>query len=542
MNETKNNMHNSNETKTNIRSSNETLPNTRYSGETLPNERGMNTQPSPFSTDDIVFGKYRVLSLINEGGESYIYKAEYNKQYYVLKCYKYNKIFDKDVYDLLKTKTNNHCNLIKLYEYGYHNNVSVEVLEYMNGDSLEDMDKDPMEDPEYKLCRIRRFVELIISGLQTLHKAGIYYNDLKPSNILYDKGNRRIALCDYSLCCVCDAGSTLIQHADRGKLTPGFSSPEFNIGISSAAGDMFSVGVLIYTLFYNRPPFLNFDLEDWELSLFRQDQFLPVDAPSELYIVNDLVRYNAEERASLKEVKKWCSGEYVSTSTLKNKKGTFSYRLNGIDCYDRKSLRSALALNWEEGLRRTITTKELFESFINNEQDIASMAKIASSESEAFSPDVAFMRFLYNLFPEDKRFVWKGKIYNDTQTLSEQMLSRLRSNDEAFVEELLRNNVLSIYFGCIGLTDQAQSLYAIELAYDKSLKGKIGMPVTPLSLAFALAFLLNTDKKVMTNGTLYSESSLRDNLGMLSKYLFDVNGYPAAEFCGYLIATDRQKI
>ena len=103
----------------------------------------------------------------------------------------------------------------------------------------------------WKWNEILHISELILS-IEYLHNKNILYRDLKPENILITKDNH-IKLCDFGLAKENDS------YNFRAKTFCGsliYISPEmlYKKGINNK-GDIYSIGIIIYELFYGKTPF-----------------------------------------------------------------------------------------------------------------------------------------------------------------------------------------------------------------------------------------------------------------------------------------------
>ncbi|KAF9952579.1 hypothetical protein BGZ72_006116 [Mortierella alpina] len=100
-----------------------------------------------------------------------------------------------------------------------------------------------------------RLVREILLGVEYLHSMGIVHRDLKPENLLfYDKTeNSRLMITDFGLSKVLTSGNDVLMTACG---TPGYVAPEVleEIGHGKPV-DMWSVGVIAYTLLCGYTPF-----------------------------------------------------------------------------------------------------------------------------------------------------------------------------------------------------------------------------------------------------------------------------------------------
>ena len=119
------------------------------------------------------------------------------------------------------------------------------VMEYVKGKSLEQAGKVPVENA---LSLVRELAE----ALDCAHSAGVIHRDLKPSNILLtEDGRAKIA--DFGV-----AKLNLSELTSCGQIlgTPAFMSPEqLNGDPVDGRSDLFSLGVIFYTLLTGHRPF-----------------------------------------------------------------------------------------------------------------------------------------------------------------------------------------------------------------------------------------------------------------------------------------------
>ncbi|RME71720.1 MAG: protein kinase [Chloroflexi bacterium] len=123
------------------------------------------------------------------------------------------------------------------------------VMEYVDGQDLETI----LENTEGMLSEevVLDWAIQICDVLVYLHtrKPPIIFRDLKPSNIMLRKENNRIALIDFGIAKVFDAGQkgTMIG-------TEGYSPPEQYKGIADPRGDIYALGATLHHLLTKRDP------------------------------------------------------------------------------------------------------------------------------------------------------------------------------------------------------------------------------------------------------------------------------------------------
>ncbi|NUQ63014.1 MAG: serine/threonine protein kinase [Pirellulales bacterium] len=126
------------------------------------------------------------------------------------------------------------------------------VMEYISGETLQQrMDRvGPLDVKE-----VLRIGRQIASGLAAAHQRGLIHRDVKPSNILIEKGvQERVKITDFGLArAVADASLT-----QSGVIagTPMYMAPEQAGGDSmDHRADLFSLGSVLYAMCSGRPPF-----------------------------------------------------------------------------------------------------------------------------------------------------------------------------------------------------------------------------------------------------------------------------------------------
>ena len=104
------------------------------------------------------------------------------------------------------------------------------------------------------LNEILRIGHQIADGLAAAHAQGLVHRDVKPANILLERGVDRVLLTDFGLARAADDASLTRTGIIAG--TPQYMSPEQARGDAlDARSDLFSLGSVLYAMAAGRPPF-----------------------------------------------------------------------------------------------------------------------------------------------------------------------------------------------------------------------------------------------------------------------------------------------
>jgi len=193
------------------------------------------------------------------------------KQYVILKQFKL-KLSDKDsrnklvnlVKEVEMVKNLNNINIIK-YMALHRSRESTKdvvdysiIMEYVNGGNLLDLTKSRKE--KFTKNEIQNILRQVLNGIRHLHSHHIIHHDIKPSNILVDKGEGkcRFKIADFSMATKVNEESPEGVRACAG--TPWYIAPEIILGYPySYAADIWSVGCLTFELFTGRRPYDCYD-------------------------------------------------------------------------------------------------------------------------------------------------------------------------------------------------------------------------------------------------------------------------------------------
>ena len=163
---------------------------------------------------------------------------------------KYKQKFLKEA-QMIASLKNEH--IIQIYDIFEENNTAYYVMEYIDGGSLKDKveHNGPMSE-----CTSMTYIRQIAEALTYLHKHNILHLDIKPANILVDRGNRAI-LIDFGISKHYDSegGQTSTTPAGVSKgYAPIEQYQQGSISGFTPSTDVYSLGATLYFLLTGETP------------------------------------------------------------------------------------------------------------------------------------------------------------------------------------------------------------------------------------------------------------------------------------------------
>jgi len=215
-----------------------------------------------FQPDTVINNKYNVIKLLGKGamGHVYLVKRISDSKEVVLKelMFSSDNIGKDEARELFCReaeimKNFEHPCLPKMYEVFTWNGYDFIAMEYVKGDTLEELIDDT--DKPFSENRAIGWIMDIAEGLDYLHnsfKNPIVYRDIKPSNIIITAQNKARLI---------DFGIARYYNPDKDTDTlrlgsPGYAAPEQyrGRGQSSPQSDIFGLGVVLYQLLTKYDP------------------------------------------------------------------------------------------------------------------------------------------------------------------------------------------------------------------------------------------------------------------------------------------------
>ena len=204
--------------------------------------------------------KYEYISTIGKGSYGIVglYKDRKVKSMkYAIKSIKKDFFNLNSIENTLKEieilRSLDHPNIVKYFESYEDENYLHIVMEYIPGESLYNIiKKNNNKKINFKEKEIKEIILNLLKVVSFLHKKKIVHRDLKLENILFSIPN------DYSSLKIIDFGLSSNFTLKKEKFivgTPYYMSPEMIEGIYHYKSDLWSIGVILYSLITGKYPF-----------------------------------------------------------------------------------------------------------------------------------------------------------------------------------------------------------------------------------------------------------------------------------------------
>jgi serine/threonine protein kinase len=146
-----------------------------------------------------------------------------------------------------------HPHIVPMYSFGQAGDTLYYIMGFVDGESLEDRLK-----RQQRLAPgdARRVLAELASALEYAHGNGVVHRDIKPDNVMIERGSSRAILTDFGIAKI-SAGGTQITRTGMIVGTPLYMSPEQAAGEKDVDGrsDLYSLGVIGYRMLNGRVPF-----------------------------------------------------------------------------------------------------------------------------------------------------------------------------------------------------------------------------------------------------------------------------------------------
>jgi eukaryotic-like serine/threonine-protein kinase len=201
---------------------------------------------------------YRVLELVGRGAMGVVYKAlDVNLDRPVaIKVMSAEARNDPDFVERFRQEARvqgalNHPNVALLFDYFVHDGAPVAVMEFIDGESLEQLIRRRGPIPAHEAIPI---FKQALRGVAAAHRAGIIHRDLKAANLMITRDDV-VKVMDFGIAKRQGVtGATKVSSTSIG--SPLYMAPEQILGRAvDCRTDVYALGITLYQLLSGQPPF-----------------------------------------------------------------------------------------------------------------------------------------------------------------------------------------------------------------------------------------------------------------------------------------------
>lgn len=201
--------------------------------------------------------RYFIISLIQEGGMSYVYLADdtINKKQVAVKIMKDETFSDPLNIARFQREARacaalRHPNIVEIYDVDEYKGKPYIVMEYIESKSLKELLTTRGTFSPLEACDI---IYQLADALMHAHEHGVVHRDIKPQNVMmqYDGG---VKLLDFGIATISDAPN--ITQKDMVVGSVHYMAPEVLKGKgASPKSDIYALGITFFELLAGRQPF-----------------------------------------------------------------------------------------------------------------------------------------------------------------------------------------------------------------------------------------------------------------------------------------------
>ena len=248
--------------------------------------------------------RFKLLKEIGKGATSVVYLAEHRRTRLPVAIKKISKskfsspeIFSKIKQEIELLRMLHHPFIGEMYEFVSTDDFFFIIMEYIEGGSL--LDRINKNGPIAESTAKTIFFQLI-SAIYYIHRFNIVHRDVKVENILFD-GARNVRLIDFGLSFLKNDQHN-IMHTQCGSIN--YAAPEMiKGGIYSENVDVWSAGVVLYTMIVGKLPFNDENMQKLMHNIVFSEPEYPLTMSHPLHdLLEKMLCKDPESRISLREI------------------------------------------------------------------------------------------------------------------------------------------------------------------------------------------------------------------------------------------------
>lgn len=145
-----------------------------------------------------------------------------------------------------------HEHVVRIYVYGRRQAGAFLAMELVEGESLATVVEDHRREGRcVPIDLALTILRQIADGLDAVHRAGLLHRDVKPDNIVIERGSGRPVLLDFGLAW---RAGRMVSPGEVGG-TPAYMAPEVFRGVATHRADIYAFACVAYELLCGRPAF-----------------------------------------------------------------------------------------------------------------------------------------------------------------------------------------------------------------------------------------------------------------------------------------------
>lgn len=250
--------------------------------------------------------QYTLKKLLGRGAYAQCYLAVAGGETFAMKIVRLRDIKSKKVQEKLESEIQIHSGLshpsvVRMHRSFRNSEYVFMVLELCERGALDALLK---RNGRIKERYVARFIKQTVDGLIYLHNnASVVHRDLKLGNLFLD-AKLNIKIGDFGLSAIIRDGEKKVTMCG----TPNYIAPEVLFGKASGhsfEADVWSLGVIIYTLLIGVPPFQKKNVEDIYRMIKLNNYIFPPDcdlSSEAIDIITRILNTNPLERPSLEQI------------------------------------------------------------------------------------------------------------------------------------------------------------------------------------------------------------------------------------------------